>query len=329
MENNLRTTQTMIKPWLVMAIIMFCFTSLLIAQAPTPNFHWPLTENLNDVAGGKNGTNNGVSFQNDPVRGPVAFFSGEGFARLPSFIQGISTDITVSVWFRMDVVAPWSRIYTFGRGDLSEPKDVFMVIPVNGAGNPTRNWFRFTLSYPGNPWYDVDIDTTIVKINTNQWYYSTVVLKPDSCILYINDKVIFAESGFTRVIGTLQDTENALGKSFWPDPLWKGALSDLRVYTSALTRDQVRALYNATKPTNISDTPTVYYPPDIYGSMNKITVRLHEPYTDEMVSVYSMTGALVDKRPATEIEKVSFKPGIYLVRVLGSNVNHTSKVFVR
>lgn len=288
--------------------------------------HWPLTENLNDVVGELHGTNNGVTFEEDAERGPVAYFEGESaYANLPSFVNGL-TEITVAIWFRMDESRVWARIYSFGEGDQTEPKDCMMVIPVSG----NENMYRFTLSNPGGTWYDIDFPMEIVDVQTGTWYQSTVVLKPDSIILYHDGEQIFAEGGFERAFGTLNDVENALGKSFWPDPLWKGALSDLRVYDSALTPAEVKALYDETSTVSgISEKDLNKNVPLIYTDQNRIGVKLDQPGYDEVVSVFSVTGSLVAQKPVSQIGAISFNTGIYIVRVVGSKVNYATKVFVK
>lgn len=288
--------------------------------------HWPLTEDLNDVVGDLDGTNNGVTFEEDAVRGPVAYFDGESaYANLPSFVNGL-TEITVAVWYRMDENRVWARIYSFGEGDQTEPKDVMMVIPVSG----NNNMYRFTLSNPGDVWYDIDFPLEIVDIQEDTWYFSGVVLKPDSIILYHDSTQIFAESGFTRAFGTLNDVENALGKSFWEDPLWKGAISDLRVYDTALTPSEMLALYNETKATvGIPENSAKADVPMVYTDRNKIAVKLNQPKFDEVVSVFNVTGALVARKPVAGISMLTFDTGIYLVRIQGSDVNYTTKVFIK
>jgi hypothetical protein len=304
--------------------------SFLSAQ---PTHHWPLKADLNDVVGTLHGTNNGVTFENDGVRGPVAYFEGtSAYANLPSFVNGL-TEITVACWFRMDESRVWSRIYSFGTGDQTEPKDVMMVIPVSGAiepgSEPAHNMYRFTLSNPGDVWYDIDFPQAVVDIQLDTWYYSVVVLKPDSIILYHNDTQIFAESGFTRAFGTLDDSENALGKSFWPDPLWKGALSDLQVFNKALSPSEVVTLYNETMATGISDMDAGINVPLVYSDLNRIRVKLNQDFRDEVVSVFSLTGALIAQRPANAISGLTFHTGVYIVKVQGSNVNYATKVFVK
>jgi hypothetical protein len=295
-------------------------------EMPEPDHHWPLTADLNDVVGTLNGTNNGVTFENDAVRGPVAYFEGESaYANLPSFVNGL-TEISVAVWFRMDESRVWARIYSFGEGDQTEPKDCMMVIPVSG----NNNMYRFTLSNPGGTWYDIDFPVELVDIQLDTWYQSTVVLKPDSIIVYHNGEQIFAESGFERAFGTLNDVENALGKSFWPDPLWKGALSDLRVYNTALTPGEVKALYDATSgPAGISEEVADLNVPVVYTDYDRIGVKLNNPRFDEVVSVFSITGALVARKPVSQISTVTFETGIYVVRILGSDVNYATKVFIK
>lgn len=310
------------------AIIAFLSGQFLSGQ----DHHWPLEADLNDVVGTLNGTNNGVSFEADPVRGQVAYFNGEGYANLPSFINGMGTDLTIACWYRMDEKRVWSRIYTFGTGDQSEPKDVLMVIPTSGAveegSDPEHNMYRFTLTDPAG-WIDADFYKSEVDVQLDTWYYSVIVLKTDSVILYHNDIQILAESGLTtRSIGDLPDVENALGKSFWPDELWKGALSDLRVWNSALTQAEVEALYTSSQPTGIDRPSIAEINPTVYSFDSKISIDLNKAYTNEMVSVYNITGALISEKPVSEINQVEFNTGIYIVRVTGSDINYATKVFV-
>ena len=303
------------------AVALFFCGLFLSAQT----YHWPLTENLTDVVGAKNGTNFGVTFKNDALRGPVAHFNGDSYARLPQFIKGLS-EITIGVWYKMDEVRVWSRIYCFGTGDQTEPKDVLMVIPVGG----NSNMYRFTLTNnTGGDWYDIDFPKTTISVEAGKWYYSAVVLKPDSIIIYHNNQKVFAEKGFARPFGTINDVENALGKSFWPDALFKGDLSDLQVYNKALTEAQVKSLYSKTLKTGISKDNAKDNLPVIFAKDNRINVVLKNSRQDEVVSVYNLTGMLLAKKTLEEIQSVHFNTGIYLVKVSGSDVNHVVKVLIK
>ena len=151
------------KKRLFLSALLALFCGLFLSAQ---SHHWPLTEDLTDAVGDLDGTNNGVTFEDDAVRGPVAYFEGESaYANLPSFLNGLE-EVTIAHWFRMDESRVWARTYSFGTGDQSEPKDVLMVIPVSGGvepdSDPVHNMYRFTLSNPGEAWYDIDFPKAIV-----------------------------------------------------------------------------------------------------------------------------------------------------------------------
>lgn len=312
----------------ICAVFLLVCGQFLSAQ----DHHWPLISDLNDIVGDLHGTNNGVTFEDDAIRGGVAYFEGDNaYANLPSFINGLS-EITVSNWFRMDESRIWSRTYSFGRGDQTDPKDVMMLIPVSGAqepgSDPVHQMYRFTLKPVGDQWYDIDFPKSVIDIQLATWYFSAIVLKADSIIVYHNGEQIFAESGFANHFGTMEDNENALGKSFWADQLWKGALSDLRVYNTGLSAAEVKDLYDATLITGVSEKVIQGETPNIFARNNRIHVQLNRPVMDEIVSVYSITGALIAEKPVHEISSVIMEQGVYLVTVKGSEVNHTTKVLI-
>jgi len=315
------------KHLLLLVAVTFLSGQFLFGQ----DHHWPLKADLNDAVGDLHGTNSGVSFENDATRGSVAYFNGEGYANLPSFINGNGDNLTVSCWWRMDEKQVWTRIYTFGTGDQSEPKDVMMVIPVSGAiedgSDPAHNMYRFTLSDPAG-WLDADFYKSEVDVALDTWYFSAVVLTADSVIIYHDDTRILAESGLTtRSIGDMNDVQNALGKSFWPDAMWKGALSNLKVWNSKLSKEEVIAEFS-NPATGIFERAEDANNPKVYAYKENIYVKLNQSYTDEVASVYSITGALVATKPVPEINKLRFDTGIYIVKIQGTNVNSAMKVFV-
>lgn len=321
---------------MIMKRILFlgAILALAVQFASAQTGHWPLKTDMNDIVGAKHGTNNGITFGQDSERGDVALFDGSGWANLPSFIYGLPQDeLTVAIWFKMSEKQVWARIYTFGFGDQSEPKDVMMWIPVSGAEeagtDPIHNMFRFTLSDPAG-WLDLDFPKAIVDVETDTWYHSVVVLKGDSVKLYQDGVPFFAESQMTtRAIGEMNDTENALGKSFWPDANWKGALSDLRFYDNALSDAEVLALYNDTQGSvGIGTSDAGQLAPRVYAYQDQIRVDMDQIAGDHLVSVYSVTGALNAQASLSDIGSLSFKPGLYLVNISGSGMNHTAKVLI-
>ncbi|MCX7985889.1 MAG: T9SS type A sorting domain-containing protein [Bacteroidales bacterium] len=305
-------------------LLTLTIACICVQSGFSQDYHWPLKTDLKEVKANKDGTNNGVTFINDPVRGEVAYFDGNSYANLPGFIKG-NSEMTFAVWFRMDEVRPWSRIYSFGHGDQTEPKDVMMVIPVNGAGDPTKNWFRFTLSNPEGVWLDADVDTALAKIEVGKWYYSVIVKTADSVIGFLNDKVIIEEE-YPRDLSTLDDTQNALGKSFWPDPLWKGAISDLRVYKKALTRAEVVALYNQTLPSAV---PNLAKKQLTLSSKNGRILIYDSKLINSKVEVFNVAGSLLKVTTVDKLANVEFEKGLYIVRITSANETFTGKVVVK
>ena len=301
---------------------------LLTAQfTMAQDYFWPLTTNLTDTKGGLVGTNHGVQFTTDAVRGNVAVFDGNSYANLPPFLFG-NPEITVAVWFKMDEVRPWSRAYSLGSGDQTEPKNVMMLIPVTGAGDPVKNWFRFTITSSTGPWLDADVDTLEAKVEIGKWNHSVMIFTTDSVIGYFNNKRIIEEA-YVSDLSSINDTQNALGKSFWPDAMWKGALSDLRVYKGKLSNSEVNTLYNST---NMNPTATQNIisdiNPTISAANNRISVILKKSDINAIVSVYGVAGNLICNKTVSEISNTYFNKGLFLVKVEAKNIKYIQKVII-
>jgi len=308
--------------------LFFAFLAIVLTSQLTKaqDYYWPLTSDLTDTNGGLVGTNHGVQFTADDVRGNVAFFDGSSYANLPSFIQG-NPEISVAVWFKMDEVLPWSRIYTFGSGDQSEPKNVMMVVPVTGAGDPVKNWFRFTITNSTGPWLDADVDTLEAKVEVGKWCHTVMIFTADSVIGYFNNKRII-EEGYVTDLSDKADNQNALGKSFWPDAMWKGALSDLRVYKSKLSDADVNTIYNETLISSVSSIKAENSP-SIYSVGKGIRVELKHAVQNATVSIYGLAGNLIAKKDVSSISNQKLNSGIYLVQVTGNGLSYKTKVVIK
>jgi len=310
--------------------LFFAFLALVLTSqfAKAQDNYWPLTSDLTDTKGGLNGTNHGVQFTADAVRGNVAFFDGSSYANLPSFIQG-NPEISVAVWFKMDQVQPWARIYSFGSGDQSEPKNVMMVVPVTGAGDPVKNWFRFTITNSTGPWLDADVDTAETNVKVGEWYHTVMIFTGDSVIGYFNNKRIIEEAYVTD-LSDKDDLQNALGKSFWPDAMWKGALSDLRVYKSKISDADVNTIYNETYigPSAVASVKAENSPV-VYSEGKSIKVALKHAVQNATVSIYGLAGNLIAKKDVSSISSQKLNSGIYLVQVAGNGLSYKTKVVIK
>ena len=69
--------------------------------------------------------------------------------------------------------------------------------------------------------------------------------------------------------------------------------------------------------------------PLVYSEHGRIVVKLNQPGHNEVASVFSISGVLIARKPVSEISTITFNTGIYLVKIEGSNINHSAKVFVK
>lgn len=70
----------------------------------------------------------------------------------------------------------------------------------------------------------------------------------------------------------VQKTKNYIGKSLWPDDLnFKGMMDDVRIYSYALSEDQIKDIYSGKEP--------------VLAAAKKIPSIVSETATAEIVSV--------------------------------------------
>jgi len=297
---------------------------LLTAQLTKAQDHlWPLASDLNDTKGSLNGTNHGVTFGVDPVRGNVARFNGTGWASLPTFLKAMASDVSIALWIKMDTIVTWSRPFCFGSG--SNPAEFMAFVPkADVAGIP--GWPSFSMN-SATIW-DHGIDTSLIKFQKNNWYHVVVILRADSTLAYVNNQIVLEDGSFRDLSLTpLNDTNNMLGSDFWSDFIFKGSMSNLQVIAHGLTKEEVNTLYNSTVMTAI---PTVSADnPRVYADGKSIKVELKQDVQNVTVSIYGLTGSLIAKDAISKISNLKLNTGVYMVQVKGASISYTTKVVVK
>ena len=94
---------------------------------------------------------------------------------------------------------------------------------------------RFAITNAGNGSEQV-LETSTLPVG--EWVHLTLTLGGNTGVLYVN--------GVPRVAGQIlldpsdiNSVNNYIGKSQWPDPLFRGGISDVQIYDYALTATQV------------------------------------------------------------------------------------------
>ncbi|WP_093841062.1 LamG-like jellyroll fold domain-containing protein [Streptomyces aidingensis] len=160
--------------------------------------------------------------------------SGGAHVRLPREVLAGAADLTVSARVRWDgSTAPWQWIYALGK----DTGRYLFTTPYNGDG---RLRTAVTNSFAGG---EAQV-TGYAALPAGQWRTLTVTLDTgaDRVTTYLDGVAVSSAATTVSATDLLDDTTafaGYLGKSFYPDPLFGGAVDDFAVYHTALTAEQI------------------------------------------------------------------------------------------
>lgn len=183
--------------------------------------------------------------QNSPRYKYCYGFNGSGqYIQFPTMTLDC-TSISFSCWAKFSGLSPWERVFDFA--DVVQGGGQNVILTINNNNQ---------LSVCGrvNGGHFPDTYTSIVP-TLNTWYHFVVTLSGTTCIFYVNGKktLQFTTNG---EIKSTAFTHAYLGKSnFTQDPYFNGSISDFRIYTTALSAQDVQELYNT--PVSLSNTGTL------------------------------------------------------------------------
>lgn len=163
----------------------------------------------------------------------LQFDGTASYAVLPAQL-GDSTDFTFAAWVRWNGGSNWQRILDLGDG---RDRHLFLT-PKSGDGT-----LRFTLKNGGG---EQRLNTT--ALTANVWTHVAVSLSGDTGKLFVNGALRDTNTAMTINPGDLGTRLNYLGKSQFPDPLFGGAMDDVRILNAALTDAQISTLVSASLP---------------------------------------------------------------------------------
>lgn len=323
------------KIFLYLLSVLLLFVTMGFAQ----DSYWPLDIYTDDIVGDFTGepSATGVSFVEDPVRGPVMQLDGEtGYVTLPYGLLDYVQDVTITCWFNWAGGSVWQRVYSFGNPE-PDVRTVYLC-PCDGW---TPNKLHLTIG--GQPtdgeftWKDWTPDT----ISVNTWYFTAFVLKEDTCKFYVNDQLWVNEGGvLVNPENLMPDDGNYLGKSHWTaDPTFNGMIDDVRFYAYALNEAEILALYLAPSSVNIPDHRVREFAleqnyPNPFNSQTTIKYRLDKS-TDVSLKIYNISGqeieTLVNSGQAAGDYAVTwningFSSGIYFCKLEVGGMSETKKL---
>ncbi|GAA2692205.1 LamG-like jellyroll fold domain-containing protein [Actinoplanes palleronii] len=256
--------------------------------------HDDLTGVITDTSGhGLNGTlvNGSTAALTDGalhLPGGAANSTG-AYVSLPRGVLAGRTDLTVSVRAKWDgTTAPWQWIYALGK----DTGRYLFSTPYNGDG------LLRTAVTTGGGGAEAQV-TGSAPLPANVWKTLTVTLdtSADRLTTYL-DGVAVSSAPTTVSAADLLDaattTSGFIGKSFYADPLFDGAVDDFRVYGSALTAEQVAALHPGGLPTLTGLTQTAFDVRTTIGTAPALPATVRGTFDDGYARDVPLTWPAVD-----------------------------------
>jgi hypothetical protein len=223
--------------------------------------------------------------------------SNGAYVTIPKAVLDGRTELTVSTRIKWDgATAPWQWIYALGKDN---GRYLFST-PYNGDGR-----LRTAVTVNGGG-AEAQV-TGSAALPANAWKTLTVTLGGGRVTSYLDGAAV-ASSPTTITPAQLLDasatTAGFIGKSFYPDPLFDGAVDDFRVYGTALTAAQVAADHGATPPAVTGVSTTAFAVRTTIGTAPALPASVTGSYADGYDREVPITWAAVD--PAKYAQRGTF-----------------------
>ncbi|WP_436533684.1 LamG-like jellyroll fold domain-containing protein [Actinoplanes sp. HUAS TT8] len=224
--------------------------------------------------------------------------SAGAYVTLPRGVLAGRTDLTVSVRVRWNgSTAPWQWIYALGKDNgrylFSTPYngDGLLRTAITTGGGGAEAQVTGSAALPAGAWklLTVTLDTAADRIVT---YLDGVAVSSAATTISATD--VLADATFAGYIG----------KSFYADPLFGGAVDDFRVYDTALTAGQVASLYGAELPALTGVAPTSFDVRTTIGTAPALPATVRGTFSDGYARDVPITWAAVD--PASYARRGTF-----------------------
>ncbi len=226
--------------------------------------HWDFNEtsgtNVADKVGNMDGTVIGTNYawQSGAIYlkgggSSTDWNSGTGTATVGSYIDlpnGLLDTFTGATTFEIVYKdlgsANWARLYDFGQSNTNENMssgtggDSYVFLsPGNGSDAIQATVKRS----PAGEF--TSINDGVTKSIVSNLTYVVYTYDPDSdqAALFVNGKIIAAHVTMTNdiALSDINDVNNWIGRSQWPDPMFKGEIDDFKMSTGLLSSSQIAA----------------------------------------------------------------------------------------
>ncbi|EEF63189.1 LamG-like jellyroll fold domain-containing protein [Pedosphaera parvula] len=225
----------------------------VVPVSATLQHRYSFTADISDSVGGPawDGTVfGGTSFDGHQV---VLDSASGSFVQLPSGIISNQDAVTIEAWASIGANANWCELFAFGdQNGAGQGRYLMAFIPHSGGADA-----RMTIADgdPGNTHEQFTARPGVLDGQSN--VHITAVYNPLAGTenLYINGQLVGQNTNVNILISGVQDVYSYLGRSLYNgDPLFNGAIDELRIYNGVLTQDKI-ALDTAAGPDAMVSNP--------------------------------------------------------------------------
>ncbi|MFC5826449.1 LamG-like jellyroll fold domain-containing protein [Nonomuraea insulae] len=201
--------------------------------------------------------------------------SDGAYVRLPLAVLQGRSDLTVSARVRWDgTTAPWQWIYALGK----DTTRYLFSTPYNGDG---RLRTAVTTSGGGG---EAQV-TGSAALPANAWKTLTVTLDTaaDRVTAYLDGAAVASATTTVtaaQLIDAATTSAGFIGRSFYQDPLFDGAIDDFRVYAAALSAEEVAAEIGADPPAPTGLTQDEFAVRTIIGTAPPLPAAVRATFSD-------------------------------------------------
>ena len=170
------------------------------------------------------------------------------YVDLPNgIISSLGTEATFEMWVTWDGPSNgWQRILDFGTSDQGEDSsmggaasDYILLTPRAGNGVLRLSMRQDALQQ--EVWIDGPSELV-----TGQEVHIVITWKDNDIVrMYVDGAEIGSGVVPNLTLGEMNDNNNWLGRSQWPDPAFNGSYNEFRIYDSALTVEQIQYNFEA------------------------------------------------------------------------------------
>lgn len=193
-----------------------------------------------DIWSGNDAAMNSASWTPSGINNGSVHFDGtaNSYMLLPNGFLNSVEDFTISCWINPDALDTWARVWDFGAGT-----NYYMFLTTKaGSGYP-----GFTMKAGAS---EQTVSTTKLP-ETGKWSHLAVTKTGNVARIYLNGVETGINSAMNiKPVHLGYTYQNYIGKSQWPDPLYKGYIDEFRMYQKGMNRDEIINVMSKIKPLN-------------------------------------------------------------------------------